>query len=264
MDNIYFNCVLTKKIIVKSKFLNGNVDEYIEDCLKKSIEGLCINEGYVKEGTLKILKKSVGKLSGSLFNGDITYEVVYTANLCNPVIGNILDCKVKFVNKLGILGNNGPITIIIGKQFHSNENTLNVISENDIVKVEVIAKKFSLNDKEIKIIAKLWENNDIIETKKQNKKDLISSDLTPILQETDFIDNDYQEDSDNNSDDNDQYSIDEEEDEDIDDDIIYSDEEEEVKLENPDDTNIDIEDIELDDEDEDEEEYDDDIESINH
>jgi DNA-directed RNA polymerase subunit E'/Rpb7 len=266
MDNIYFNCVLTKKIIVKSKFLNGNVDEYIEDYLKKSIEGLCINEGYVKEGTLKILKKSVGKLSGSLFNGDITYEVVYTANLCNPVIGNILDCKVKFVNKLGILGNNGPITIIIGKQFHSNENSLNIISENDIVKVEVIAKKFSLNDKEIKIIAKLWGQNDsdIIETKKQTKKDLISSDLTPILQETDFIDNDYEEDSDNNSDDNDQYSIDEEEDEDIDDDIIYSDdEEEEVKLENPDvandDANIDIEDIELDDEDE----YDDDIESIN-
>ena len=264
MDNIYFNCVLIKKIIVESKFLNENIDEYIDNYFKKKVEGICIDEGYVKEGTVKIIKKSVGKLLGSRFTGDITYEIAYTANICNPVVGNIIDCKVKFVNKLGILGNNGPITIIIGKQFHSNENSLNKISENDIVKVEVIAKKYSLNDKEIKIIAKLWKPNEIetIETKKQIKKDLVSSDLTPILQDNDFIDNDNQEDIDNNSDDIDQYSI-EDEDEDIEDDIIYSDEEDEdIKVANPDDQNIDIEDIELDDE-EDNEEYDDDLESTN-
>ena len=262
MDNIYFNCVLTKKIIVESKFLNENIDEYIDNFLKKKVEGICIDEGYVKEDTVKIIKKSVGKLLGSRFTGDITYEIVYTANICNPVVGNIIDCKVKFVNKLGILGNNGPITIIIGKQFHSNENSLNKISENDIVKVEVIAKKFSLNDKEIKIIAKLWKpyENDNVEIKKQSKKDLISSDLTPILQDNDFIDNDNQEDYDNNSDDMEQYSVEDDEEDEIDDDILYSDEEEEdIKVENPDEENqnIDIEDIELDDEEEDEEDYDD-------
>ena len=265
MDNIYFNCVLIKKIIVESKFLNENIDEYIETFLKQKVEGTCIDEGYVKEGTVKILKKSIGKLFGSRFTGDITYEVAYTANVCNPVIGNVIECKVKFVNKLGILGNNGPITIIIGKQFHSKEDSLSKISENDIVKVEVIAKKFSLNDKEIKIIAKLWQNdNDIIDTKKQIKKDLTSSDLTPILQENDFIDNDNQEDFDNNSDENDQYSVDEEDDDDIEDDIVDSDEEEDIKVENPESINLNIEDIELDEEDEKEDdEYDDDLESVN-
>jgi len=262
MDNIYFNCVLTKKIIVESKFLNENIDEYIDNYLKKKVEGTCIDEGYVKEDTVKIIKKSIGKLYGSRFTGDITYEIVYTANVCNPVVGNVIDCKVKFINKLGILGNNGPITIIIGKQFHSNENSLNKISENDIVKVEVIAKKYSLNDKEIKIIAKLWKpyKNEEIELKKQIKKDLVSSDLTPILQDNDFIDNDNHEDLDYNSEDIDQYSIEDEEDEDIDDDIIYSDEEDEdIKVENPDDQNLEIKDIELDDE----EDYDDDLESTN-
>jgi DNA-directed RNA polymerase subunit E'/Rpb7 len=264
MDNIYFNCVLTKKIIVESKFLNENVNEYIENYLKKKVEGICIDEGYVKEGTVKIIKKSVGKLLGSRFTGDITYEVAYTANVCNPVVGNVIDCKVKFVNKLGILGNNGPITIIIGKQFHSNENSLNKISENDVVKVEVIAKKYSLNDKEIKIIAKLWYENETNESKKQIKKDLISSDLTPILQDNDFMETDNQEDFDNNSEDIEQYSIDDEMDDEMDDDIIYSDEDEEeenIKVENPDDTNLEIEDIELDDEED--EEDDDDLESNN-
>ena len=52
MDNIYFNCVLTKKIIVASKFLNENIDEYIENYLKSKVEGLCIDEGYIKNDSI--------------------------------------------------------------------------------------------------------------------------------------------------------------------------------------------------------------------
>ena len=187
MDNLYFNCVLTKKIIVESKYLNENINEHIETYFKNKVEGICIDEGYVKSDSVKILKKSVGMLLGSRFTGDITYNIAYTALLCNPVVGNIIDCKVKFINKLGILGNNGPITIIIGKQFHVNEDELNNINENDIVKVEVIAKKFYLNDREIKIIAKLWNENEKTDVKKTVKKDLVSSDLTPILADNEFI-----------------------------------------------------------------------------
>ena len=203
MDNIYFNCVLTKKVIVQSKYLNENIDEYINNYLKLKVENYCVDEGYIKPESVKILKKSIGMLLGSRFTGDITYNIAYTAQVCNPIVGNIIDCKVKFVNKLGILGSNGPITIIIGKQFHSNDNELNKISENDIVKVEVIAKKFSLNDKEIKIIAKLWNENDTSSNKK-GKKELISSDLTPIIGDNDFIDLENQEQNEYDSEDNDE------------------------------------------------------------
>jgi len=257
MDNIYFNCVLMKKIIVEAKFLNENIDNYVETCLKNKVEGKCIDEGYVKENSVKILKKSVGKLLGSRFTGDITYEILYTANVCKPTVGNVLDCYVKSVNKLGILGNNGPITIIVAKQFHNNENSFNKISENDVIKVVVIESKYSLNDKEIKIIAKLWDDNDY---KKSSKKDLISSDLTPIIQDNDYI-NDNEEDFEINSEDNDHYSVeDEEEDEeDEEDDITINDEQEDIKLENPIDDDIGIEDIEIDNSNID---TDDDIESI--
>jgi DNA-directed RNA polymerase subunit E'/Rpb7 len=244
-----------KKIIVESKFLNENIDNYIETYLKNKVEGKCIDEGYIKENSVKILKKSVGKLLGSRFTGDITYEILYTANVCKPIIGNVIDCNVKSINKLGILGNNGPITIIVAKQFHTNENSFNKISENDVIKVEVIETKYSLNDKEIKIIAKLWDNT---EYKKNSKKDLTSSDLTPILQDNDFVDNDNQEDFEENSEDNDHYSIEEEDDEE-EDDISLNEEQEDIKLENPIDDDIGIEDIELDDS---SIESDDDIESI--
>ena len=254
MENIFFKSILTKKIIIKSKYLNENINEYVNDYLKNKVEGICISEGYIKPDTVVILKKSIGMLSGSKFTGDITYEILYTADICNPVIGNILDCKVKFINKLGILGNNGPITIIIGKQFHSNDEVLSKIKENDIVKVEVIAKKFCLNDKEIKIIAKLYNENEKYESKKL-KKDLVSSDITPIITDNDFIDKD-----DNifeyNSDEKDEYSIEDDNEEELEDEFIESDDEEELKVENPE---LDAEDIEIEDDEYEEEDDDDSV-----
>lgn len=264
MENIYFNCVLTKKIIVEAKYLNENIDNYIESYLKKKIEGTCIDEGYIKPDTIKILKKSVGKLLGSRFTGDITYEIAYTASICNPVLGNVIDCKVKFVNKLGILGNNGPITIIVGKQFHMNDDEINKISENDIIKVEVIAKKFYLNDKEIKIIAKLWNPNELKQNNNSyDKKELISSDLTPILDdnyENEDMNNGGEdaediEDAEDTEDEEDEEDVEDAEDaedaEDPEDDVQDFDD---IQVENPDENNLDIEDIEID---EDTEEYDD-------
>ena len=256
MDNIYFNCILTKKIVVESKYLNENIDEHIIKYLKKKIENLCIDEGFVKEDSVKFLKKSIGMLSGSKFTGDITYEIAYTADICNPVIGNIIDCKVKFINKLGILGNNGPIVIIVGKQFHTNDDELNKINENDIIKVEIIAKKFHLNDSEIKVVGRLWYNNDKI--KNNTKKELISSsDLTPIIPDDEFMDNDMNDMNEENSEFNEEYSMeDEDEDEDVDEEFIESDDENHIKVENPDENNLDADDIELEDEDENEDEDD--------
>lgn len=250
LDDIYFNCVLMKKIIIEAKYLNENLNEHIEYYLKKKVEGKCINEGYVKEDSLKILKRSIGKLNGSRFAGDITFEIAYTVNLCNPVIGNILDCKVKFINKLGLLGNNGPLEIIISKEFHQNEDSLNKISINDMIKVQVIGKKFSLNDKEIIVIAKLWNSetnilNLDLDINKSVKKDMTSSDLTPIFQDNDFIDNEFIENLSEN--DNELYSVDDNEiEEQNDNDEIYSEEDdiislnddEEIQIENPDKENI--------------------------
>lgn len=257
MNNIFFNCVLTKKIIVESKYLNENIDEYINKRLKAKTEAICINEGYIKNDSIKILKKSVGMLVGSKFTGDITYNVAFTADICNPFIGNIIDCKVKFINKLGILGNNGPIVIIISKQFHINDEYFNKIKENDIIKVEVIAKKFSINDIEIKVVGRIWnENINFV-----NKKDLTSSDLTPIDEENDFLANDtynvpYENESLNDEDAEDAEDVEDDEDE-----FDNSDDEiEEFKVENPE-MNLDADDIEIDEDDdyEDEEEEESDI-----
>jgi len=263
LNNIYFNNLLVKKIVVKSKYLNEKIDDYIFTYLKEKVEGVCIDEGYIKPDSVKIIKKSIGMLLGSRFTGDITYDVYYSAIICNPLIGNIILCKVKFINKLGILANNGPLSIIIGRQMHTNED-FNNININDIIKVEVITKKFSLNDKEIRVIAKIW-NEKSSNKKNIKKEELISSDLSPILLEddelADIVENEDDTINSKEKEVEDEYSLEE------DDDLINSDDENNIKMENPDETELNVDEIELDDnksEEEDEEDYDDDNISVDY
>ncbi len=169
--NIYFRSILRKKIIVDAKYLNERIDDYIHEYLKNKMEGKCIDEGYVKPESVRIIKRSAGVLLGSRFTGDITYEVAYTADLCNPYEGNIYDCKVKFKTKAGIMGYNGPLSFIVGKQFHENEiDAFESIKVGDMIRVYVLGKSFSVNDKEIQVVGKIHgiENK---KNKKINKKE---------------------------------------------------------------------------------------------
>jgi len=251
MDDIYFNCLLTKKLNIESKYLDENIDNYIEKYLKNKVEGFCIDEGYIEPETVKIITKSVGSLLGSRFTGDVTYNIAYSANVCNPMIGNIIDCKVKFINKVGILGNNGPLTILIARYINEDNDIINKINENDIIKVEIIAKKFYLNSKEIKIIGKIWnKNNDEKENKKINKKNFASSDLTPINNdeeiENEFLINEDEDNGDLEDDNMNELSDDDDLDNSVDEDDYEDDDEENKNLhiENPDENNLD--DIEID------------------
>jgi DNA-directed RNA polymerase subunit E'/Rpb7 len=268
-NNIYFNNVLIKRLCIKSKYLNQNIDNYIFNYLKSNIEGKCIDEGYVEENSIKVIKKSVGLILGSRFTGDVTYDIIYTANVCNPVNGNIITCKVKFINKLGILATNGPITITIPKQLH-NDVDFEHIQIGDNIKIEVIAKKFSLNQKEIKIVARIFNDtkkNKNITIKK--KEELISSDLTPILQDNDIDENIGEETNfSDNEDDDEELSIGDTELFDDSDEELISDNEiddnietTKIKMENPDENNLDLDDIEIDEDDIDDIEEEEDEES---
>ncbi len=157
MENIYFRSILKKKIIVDAQYLNENLDSYIQDYLRNKVEGKCIFEGYIRPDSVRLLKRSVGVLLGSRFTGDMTYEVAYSADVCNPMEGNVYDCKVKLVNKTGILCYNGPLSIVVGRELHENNmEAFNAIKAGDNIKISVIGRKYALDDKEIKVVGKVY------------------------------------------------------------------------------------------------------------
>lgn len=156
-ENIFFKSIIKQRVIVQAKYLNSHINQYLLDYLKNRFEGKCISEGYIQPDSIEIMEKSIGYINGSRFMGDVNYDILFKANICNPIINNMIECEVKFINKLGLLCKNGPITIIVGRQFHFNPNLLDNIQVGEIIKISVIDKKFSLNDRHIEVTAKLIE-----------------------------------------------------------------------------------------------------------
>lgn len=186
-ENIFFNSMIKQRVIVQAKYLNSHINQYLLDYLKHRFEGKCVSEGYIQQDSIEIIEKSIGYINGSRFMGDVNYDILFKANICNPMINNIIECEVKFINKLGLLCKNGPITIIVGRQFHFNPNLLDNIQVGELIKVSVIDKKFSLNDRQIEVTAKLIEegisNNNTFLTSNNMVEGDLEDDLDDLFTE---------------------------------------------------------------------------------
>jgi len=195
VSTLYLNCLLKDKLFIPPRCLKSKdkIKESIENILRDKIEGKCIHEGYVMPNTTHIVEyEKLEVVKNVLSSGYLQTIVHFTADICNPSIGNVVDCNIKnikFVNKIGLLGYIGPITIIVGREFHEGDllKELLNIRVNDIVKVEIIAKQFSLNSTEIKVIARLWSDK----YKSFIKKEYISSKLTLDEDDTEDVESSW-------------------------------------------------------------------------
>ncbi len=183
MENIYFNTLIKKSVVVEPKYLTTQIDDYILKVLKKKYEGKCIHEGYIKEDSIVIEKKSVGLLYGSHFTGEITYTILFKADVCNPVAGNIIEFEIQSKNQMCLRGTLGPMEIVIPREmaFDNPEELklLNSYQIGDKIKAEVIKSRYFPNSTNIRVIAKVIslesnKNNKNI-NKKSDNKNFVSS-----------------------------------------------------------------------------------------
>ena len=160
--------------------INKNFEKTILNKLKKNLEGVCSKHGYIREDSIKIIKRSVGMFKKQNFNGNIIFDIECIAEICNPAQGSIIKCTVKAKNSLGILAegfySNKPILeIIIPKISAGIQSEINIdkINIGDEIKIEVCGKKFQLFDKHISIIGKAIKDKDInIKTVIENLDDI--------------------------------------------------------------------------------------------
>ena len=81
IKNEYFTKVtLSDSINIDFKYVNNNLEETLTNILKKK-EGICIEDGYIKPDSIKIISYS----SGELYSNYIKFEVVYECYVSNLV-----------------------------------------------------------------------------------------------------------------------------------------------------------------------------------
>ncbi len=152
-------------IQLKSNELDDDFEDQIINNLKKKYEGICSKYGYIKPGSITVLKRSIGCFIKQHFNGFIKFDIICKAETCNPSQGMTFEAEVKNKNNLGLLaettinvdGKDVPILdVIIPKRSAGiiSEIDLDNIKVGDKINIVVLGKKYQLNDSKISIIGK--------------------------------------------------------------------------------------------------------------
>lgn len=233
-DHIFIRMQLIEKIKLEPAFISSSYRDEVLKRLKAKVEGICTKHGYIRTDSVEIYKVCSGRVELIGLNGSTVFDVHFWADVCNPLLGSVLKCRVSNINKFGILVEAGNIIeAIVAKNSVSIQSDVDLekVRIGDDVMVEVVGKKYELNDKKISLIARIVKNKDEIKTLSM-KKSAYDADDNEDDEDIRLIDGgdvgidadnedeeDNEEDDDENDDDDDE--LDDEEDvEDLEDDVV--------------------------------------------
>ena len=155
---LYKNVILDEYIYLKASDLNHKIDDIILLKLKKKVEGKCIKIGYVMPDSIKIVMRSLGIINNANFEGITTYKIKFTADICNPVIGQHIQCEVGNIDKSQIIcyidtPDKSPVEIYLFKHHHLNNTEFTKLQVNNIIHVKIVGSKWEYKDRQITTIA---------------------------------------------------------------------------------------------------------------
>ena len=155
----YAPSALTMRVFLKITEIGDSIKSNLEELIKSKTASKCINEGYVKPGSIQILKYSAGKINGDL----IEYHVNFECMICHPVEGMKVECVAKYITKAGIhaevvdRSGNVPMIVYIARDHHMHNSAFEQVVENMKLIVTVVGVKYELNDPQIEVIGFLSE-----------------------------------------------------------------------------------------------------------
>ena len=152
---IYMKNVITRKIHLPFTSIGENIKENIEEFLRLQIEGKCIDEGYIRPNSIKIVSYSAGVIIGN----NVIFNILFECLVCRPVEGMRFRALVKNVTKAGIRAEinetKSPVVVFIARDHHYKSKEFALLKEGDDVNVRVIGIRYELNDEYISIIGEL-------------------------------------------------------------------------------------------------------------
>lgn len=144
--------------------LSANFEERLKEKLRATHENVCTRFGYIRGGSIQILRRSAGQFVKQHFNGYIRFEMVCRALMCNPAMGSIVKGVVRnnknaFAVYVESAVDGVPVLDIIipkktaGAKIQSDV-PLDSLEAGQEVFVEVCGKRYQLNDTKISIIGR--------------------------------------------------------------------------------------------------------------
>ena len=160
--------LLTTNLFVNASQVNKNIDNVIKDNLKQQLEGLCYEDGYIVKDSVKIVKKSMGKIVVNDNVSSVSYSIKYKAKIISPSEGDVIESYVSNINKMGVVcfiklsegdsSDESPIVIMVPKDyFDSSIYNFDDINVGQKLNIVVVGSRIKYRNEKIQIIAKLNE-----------------------------------------------------------------------------------------------------------
>jgi 23S rRNA U2552 (ribose-2'-O)-methylase RlmE/FtsJ/DNA-directed RNA polymerase subunit E'/Rpb7 len=129
--------------IIKVKVILDPVDmcKDYEQKIKEKLGNRCYMDGFIIKSTISIIKIENGKREGSHLHGFLTFHVEFSALFCVPKRDVIIPCRIKKINKFGVMAESFPIPmdIIVPRQLqaYSDIDKLKDLYEGEYISVKI-------------------------------------------------------------------------------------------------------------------------------
>lgn len=80
---------------------NNSIDDAILSALKDKYEGKVTKYGYIKEGSIEVIKRSAGVSMKEHFNSSFNFKAICYSLICNPSIDTVLNATITSSNNAG-------------------------------------------------------------------------------------------------------------------------------------------------------------------
>jgi DNA-directed RNA polymerase subunit E'/Rpb7 len=129
-------------------------EKYFMGYAKNKLEGKCRKEGYISVHSMKLESYSCGLL----FADSVSFDVRFHADVCNPPVDTVTECKIINNTKIGIRGiyseSDNPIIFFVSRE-HNPKKNFDEYFIGQMLPVKIIGTRFELNDTSISSISEI-------------------------------------------------------------------------------------------------------------
>jgi hypothetical protein len=132
---------------------SGDIDGFLLARAAKEIEGQCSQHGYVREGSMKILARSMGQAEHGRFTGDFIFYCKLRVDCLALHQGQLVEGQILKANKMGayaLLTEGGQVLeavrVLLPREFHVGNVDFDTLVPGSRVRMKILKSVFQKND----------------------------------------------------------------------------------------------------------------------
>jgi hypothetical protein len=142
-----------------------DIDAFLLAKMKKTVEGVCSSHGYVREGSLQIMARSMGQAEHGRFTGDFLFYCKLRMDCLSLHEGQMVEAQVLKANKAGayaLLTDGGQTLeaarVLLPREFHVGNVDFDALAPGSRVRVKILKSVFQKNDAFIQALGTVEES----------------------------------------------------------------------------------------------------------